>query len=243
MVFDHDADGYGDPLFTLSACNQPVNYVADNTDCDDFNFASSPAQRDLRWIRTTIDGLTDDLDPAVAYANSDLYYQDVDGDGFGDAATSAYSCAPTASMVSVIGDCDDGDATISPMPQRYAMVSTTTVIPGIDGSDAINQTTWYYDSDSDGHGDPTVALEQCGQPTDYVQSNADCDDGDATISPNAAEICDGIDNNCDASIDGSDAVNQTTWYFDSDADGHGDPAIALDQCDQPTDYVDVSTGL
>ena len=44
----------------------------------------------------------------------------------------------------------------------------------------------------------------------------------SAISPNATEICDGIDNNCDASIDGSDAVNQTTWYFDSDADGHGD---------------------
>ena len=137
---DHDADGYGDPLFTLSACNQPVNYVADNTDCDDFNFAASPAAQEVcDGLDNNCDGLTDDLDPAVAYANSDLYYQDTDGDGFGDANTSAYSCEPTASMVSIVGDCDDTDA---------------------------------------------------------------------TISPNAAEICDGIDNNCDASIDGSDAINQ-----------------------------------
>ena len=67
----------------------------------------------------------------------------------------------------------------------------------------------------------------------------DCDDGDATISPNAAEICDGIDNNCDSSIDGSDAINQITWYFDFDSDGHGDSTVSLEQCDQPTGYVKV----
>ena len=118
-------------------------------------------------------------------------------------------------MVSIVGDCDDTDATISPNAAEICDGIDNNCDASIDGSDAINQTTWYYDSDSDGHGDSTVALEQCGQPTDYVQSNADCDDTDATISPNAAEICDGIDNNCDSSIDGSDAVNQTTWYFDS----------------------------
>ena len=239
---DHDADGYGDPLFTLSACNQPANYVADNTDCDDFNFASSPAAQEVcDGLDNNCDGLTDDLDPAVAYANSDLYYQDTDGDGFGDAATSAYTCEPTASMVSTVGDCDDTDATVSPNAAEICDGIDNNCDSTIDGSDAVNQTTWYFDSDSDGHGDSAVSLEQCDQPQSYVLSDADCDDDDATISPNAAEICDGIDNNCDSSIDGSDAVNQTTWYLDDDADGHGDPTASLEQCDQPTDYVDVST--
>ena len=88
-------------------------------------------------------------------------------------------------MVSMVGDCDDTDATVSPNAAEICDGIDNNCDSSIDGSDAINQTTWYYDSDPDGHGDPTVALEQCGQPTDYVQSNADCDDGDATTSPNA----------------------------------------------------------
>ena len=34
-----------------------------------------------------------------------------------------------------------------------------------------------------------------------MQDNTDCDDGDDTINPGAAEVCDGIDNDCNGTAD------------------------------------------
>ena len=66
----------------------------------------------------------------------------------------------------------------------------------------------------------------------------DCDDGDASIHPDAAEVCDGLDNDCDGGID-NDATDATTWYADADADGYGG-ALTLVDCEQPSGYLETS---
>lgn len=50
----------------------------------------------------------------------------------------------------------------------------------------------------------------------------DCDDSDAAISPEATELCDEVDNDCDGSADESDAADAVTCYTDADADAYGD---------------------
>jgi hypothetical protein len=49
----------------------------------------------------------------------------------------------------------------------------------------------------------------------------DCDDTNAAIHPEADEICDSVDNDCDGAIDEADAVDASTWYADADGDGYG----------------------
>ena len=53
-------------------------------------------------------------------------------------------------------------------------------------------------------------------PTDL-----DCNDEDPDINPDAAEICDEVDNDCDDLIDedDEDIEDATLWYADDDADG------------------------
>lgn len=62
----------------------------------------------------------------------------------------------------------------------------------------------------------------------------DCNDSDATIFPNADEVCDGTDNNCDGNID--EGV-QTDFFADYDGDGFGDPAIVVQGCSEPDGFV------
>jgi hypothetical protein len=61
---------------------------------------------------------------------------------------------------------------------------------------------WYLDADNDGYGDINNTTLACNLPVGYSANANDCDDSNASIHPNAPEICyDGIDNDCDGIID------------------------------------------
>lgn len=73
------------------------------------------------------------------------------------------------------------------------------------------------DLDKDGHD-----AESCG--------GDDCDDSDATMNPDAKEVCDHKDNDCDDEID--EGVLQQYWV-DADKDGWGDEEIGpVNECDK-----------
>lgn len=63
---------------------------------------------------------------------------------------------------------------------------------------------FYRDMDGDGFGDPAVSVYECYLPTGFVTNDADCDDNNPDIHPNATELCDNIDNDCDNLIDLND---------------------------------------
>ena len=131
-------------------------------------------------------------------------------------------------------DCDDGEP--------LAWTGATEVCDGVDNDcdgdtdgTAVDSSTWYADTDSDTYGDPNTMTDSCDQPSGYVSNADDCDDGEPLAWTGATEVCDGVDNNC---IDDElDAVDQLTWYADSDSDGFGDPTVSIESCDQPSGYV------
>jgi cysteine-rich repeat protein len=86
-----------------------------------------------------------------------------------------------------------------------------------------------YDFDGDGYG---VGRECLGP---------DCDDDDIAVNPEAIEVCDGVDNDCDTRIDGADAQDAGEWFQDSDGDTFGNPLVSVFACDQPEGFVRDST--
>ena len=95
------------------------------------------------------------------------------------------------------------------------------------------------DDDGDGYGDPTQSQEVCTQPAGYVVDATDCLDTDITVNPDAPEICDGQDNDCDGLSDDSDPniVDQQTWYLDADQDGYGTNSTTVISCIHPPYYI------
>ena len=70
---------------------------------------------------------------------------------------------------------------------------------------------------------------------DGFAEDVDCDDDSAAINPDAEEVCDDVDNNCDGDID-SDAVDAATFYKDADGDGYGVAGDVTTACAVPSGY-------
>jgi len=94
---------------------------------------------------------------------------------------------------------------------------------------------WYPDSDGDGFGSSQGQVRSCTQPVGYLSSMNDCDDTNPNINPDASEVCNGLDDNCNISID--EGIPTTTYFADVDGDGFGDPNSRKDTCAAPLGYV------
>ncbi len=123
-----------------------------------------------------------------------------------------------------IYDCNDQDATIKP----YAQELCDDIDNDCNGAVDDLEHRWFADRDFDSYGDsseyvdacPTDVLPSLGSSGRWVLVGGDCNPTNAQVSPGRAEFCDGIDNNCDGSIDNG-LPTGTVWYVDNDHDGFG----------------------
>jgi Putative metal-binding motif len=224
---DADGDGFGNFFIPLDTCRStpPDGFAANSLDCDDSNPGLSPLAAELcDGIDNNCDGRTDENLPLFTY------FRDTDGDGFGDFFITLDTCrsTPPDGFVANNLDCDDSEPGISPLAAELC--------DGIDNNcdgrtdENLPLFTYFRDTDGDGFGDFFTPLDTCRStpPDGFVTNSLDCDDSEPGISPLAAELCDGIDNNCDDRTD--ENLPLFIYFRDADGDGFGDFFIPLDTC-------------
>jgi hypothetical protein len=211
-VDDADLDGDGYPA---------------SEDCDDDDAAVNPGATEV------CDGVDNNCEDGVDEGVAGLWYTDADGDGFGDADDVTEGCDQPAGAVPSATDCDDTDAAVYPS----APETCNGLDDNCDGqADEGLAATWYPDEDGDGFGDADGGEPRCDEPEGWVQVGTDCDDAAGDIFPGAAEVCNGVDEDCDGDIDEGAT---TTYYFDVDGDGYGDDAVTTEDCASPSGYAEL----
>ena len=235
---DQDGDTYGDADSTQVACDQPANFVADATDCDDTSALATPVGVEVcDTLDNDCDGTIDGADATDATA----WFADVDGDTFGNAAASLLACSQPTGMVVDATDCDDTAISINTAGTELCNNADDDCDGTVDEADASDASTWYSDGDGDGFGDGAAPVVACDQPAGTVTDATDCNDASALAYPGLAELCDALDNDCDTVVDEPDAIDAVTWYADSDGDTFGDPSAPIIGCSQPVNSASSST--
>ena len=196
---DNDGDGFGDPAGAPAlACSPPTGFVRDHSDRDDTNSAIHPGAAEVcdaagasGSADENCDGTDENCNGTTDEGVKTTYYPDSDGDGFGAATGGVAACAQPAGYVANTTDCADGNAGRHPGATELRNGIDDTCVGGTDEGCLC----------TDG------ATQACGMTSVGV-----CVDGTqaciggawsgctAYVGP-VSEACNGIDDDCDGTID------------------------------------------
>ena len=179
---DEDGDGYASVEFG-------------GEDCNDDDPSIGPHATEV------CDEIDNNCDGAIDEDTMSTFYPDLDGDGWGDPEGAYEACGPNDGDVDNGGDCNDADASVKP--------EVDDICDGVDNDcddliDEDGEEAFYPDTDDDGYGaddEPPEIFCDGLEPEGYVKNFDDCDDDSADINPDADEVCDSEDNDCDGLID------------------------------------------
>ncbi len=221
---DGDGDGWGDDEWASLGCTTRSDQSVRGGDCDD----SDPS----RWpgAPEVCNGIDDDCDGQIDEdaLDAQIYFQDLDADGYGVDTATAAGCSPPSGHAAMGGDCDDTDGQVHPGQLD-------------DCSDG--------DGDCDGAVDENCCpgcVEICeGGVDEDLDERIDCGDSDCSGLPQCcvlgAEVCwDWLDNDGDGLVDCDDTddcalvgwcrASECANGIDDDADGlidEQDPACSV----------------
>jgi hypothetical protein len=195
---DRDRDGFGNAAAPVEACEQPLDAVTNDLDCDDARADVKPGASEVcNTLDDDCDGSVDGPDALDAK----VFWEDLDQDGHAatDTTVSVEECTPPEGFAEVKDDCDDLDPDAHPGAAERCGGGDEDC-DGTTDTDATDAITWYRDDDGDGVGGSTSHIS-CESGAGWVEAGGDCDDADPAVSPDAAETCNGIDDDCDGSAD------------------------------------------
>jgi hypothetical protein len=95
---------------------------------------------------------------------------------------------------------------------------------------ASEQIDAWADADGDGYGSGDIQ-RVCAITGDLIDNALDCDDANDLVHPEAEEVCNGRDDDCDGELD--NGFDGRTYYTDADGDGFGVQFPAQYACEHP----------
>ncbi len=113
----------------------------------------------------------------------------------------------------------------------YRFLPVTLLLCACPPSDKESADSGVADADSGGDDSGLDTAEPAkDEDKDGYDSDVDCNDRDYTVNPGAAEVCNGVDDDCDLVVDNG---------FDDDADG----ATSATECEEGTDCDDTNPSI
>ena len=204
---------------------------------------------------TSSDEIT--VENLITVNSSVTYYQDADGDGFGNPLVTQSGCVAPTGYVSNAADCNDGASAINPSASEICNNTDDDCDTVVDeGFDMDNDGVTVCEGDCDDNNALAYpgAFELCNgndedcddvidegfdQDNDgFTVCNGDCNDNDASIYPGATEICgNNIDEDCSGGLNNGCPV--FIYYPDNDSDGYGTLANSINSYSNtpPAGYV------
>ena len=237
---DADGDGYGDPAKVACLCAASgVFTVINSQDCDDTQAAAFfGAVEACDGVDNNCDGVTDEAGATGCVT----YFKDGDGDGFGGGFGLCLCQANATYAFTDNSDCNDANAGIHPGAAESCGVIDHDCNGLVNEPGAGGCLAYARDHDGDGYGlagDTTCLCVPAGEYT--TTDTSDCDDNAKAVHPMAAEICNGVDDNCDGVTDPTGAGGCYTVYTDGDADGFGGNVTGVCLCTYGAGYSSVHT--
>ena len=205
-----------DPTATINdiaSCVFATTWYLD-ADADGYYASSTSACTNPGSGYTATQGINGDCNDAVAGINAGA--TEICGNGIDEDCSGTDLSCGNAGCTDPLACNYDAAATIDNGTCTYASLS------------------YFVDADGDGVGAGNAVLFCSNPGAGYSMLDTDCDDNNAAISPNAIEVCNGLDENCNGE---SDEFVTTTFYIDADADGFGDLNNTVQDCTQPAGYV------
>jgi hypothetical protein len=241
--YDADGDGYGSKMYKC-LCHPEGYFTADNpNDCNDGNALINPGAKEV--CGNQIDENCNQMVNEDMAIGCSKYYKDNDGDGYGDPESMKCLCYAEGDYIIKNGnDCNDNNKFVHPDAPELCGNGLDDDCDGNQNDPGATNCQWFYlDEDADGWGIEGNGMCLCyGENFYTAKKQGDCKDNDENVNPGLPEKCNGFDDNCDNKIDGYDAIDCITYFWDNDGDGYGIAGLYKCACKPEGKYQALEPG-